>query len=356
MDRKTVFLVDDDSTNLTLGRSALEEYYNILTFNSGGRLLNMLEKRLPDLVLLDVEMPEMSGYETIRTIKAQEKTAHIPIIFLTARHDLESELEGLSLGASDYIFKPFSPPLLRKRIEVQLLVESQRKELIHYNRNLRDMVKAKTKSVVELQTALLRTMAELVEYRDDITGGHIARTQGYLEVLLEALQSSGLYKEEVSTWDTELVLQSALLHDMGKIAIKDSVLLKPGSLTPEEFEHIKGHAEFGGRVIAKIKENTTDQAFLEYALIMAMTHHEKWDGSGYPAGLKGNEIPLLGRLMAIADVYDALISGRPYKTAFTHEETIRIILDSRGTHFDPELVDLFLNVAEECNRIAAMNQ
>ena len=347
MDRKTIFLVDDDLTNLTIGKNALAESYNVFTLNSGARLLKMLEKHIPDLILLDVAMPEMSGYETIKAIKRNKTTARIPVIFLTAKSDASSELEGLSLGAIDYIIKPFSPPLLRKRLEVHLLVETQKQELRHYNDNLLAMVAAKTKTVVELQNAVLKTIAELVEFRDDTTGGHIERTQGYLGILLNALLKKGLYPEEVSGWDIELVLQSAQLHDVGKIAIADSILLKPGKLNEEEFAKVKEHTTFGEKIIEKIKKTTTEQAFLEYAGILVAAHHERWDGNGYPRGLKGEEIPLLGRIMAIADVYDALVSNRPYKKALSHQEARRIMLEGRGRHFDPVLVDVFEQVAEQ---------
>ena len=367
--RKAIYLVDDDLTNLTVGIDALEEYYDVLTLSSGELLLKMLEKSVPDLILLDVDMPGMDGYQTLRAIKNSPriKTASVPVIFLTAKSDSRSELEGLSLGAVDYISKPFSEPLLLKRIEMHLLIEYQKRvleyqtrelmaqklELVRFNSSLREMVDAKTKTVVELQEALLKTMAELVECRDDITGGHIERTQSYLGVLLDAMRDRGLYVNEVSTWDIRLVLQSAQLHDVGKIAIKDGILNKPGKLTPEEFNEIKTHAAFGGAVIDKIKESTSEQAFLEYAKIFALTHHEKWDGSGYPRGLRGEEIPLLGRIMAIADVYDALRSDRPYKEAYSHGEAVQIISAGSGTHFDPALVDLFLRVADKFNSIAA---
>jgi len=361
--RKTIFLVDDDLTNLTVGRNALDGHYDVLTLNSGARLVKMLEKNIPDLILLDVEMPEMNGYDTIKAIKSNPETAAIPVIFLTAKSDDSSELEGLSLGAVDYIIKPFSAPLLLKRIELHLLVESQKielqsqkQELIRFNSNLQEMVKAKTQTVVELQDALLKTMAELVECRDDITGGHIERTQSYLGTLLDAMREQGLYMDEMAAWDIKLVLQSAQLHDVGKIAIKDGILNKPGKLTAEEFEEIKKHTTFGGTVIDKIKESTTEQAFLEYAGIFALTHHEKWDGTGYPRGLKGEEIPLLGRIMAIADVYDALVSDRPYKKAFTHDDAVKIIMDGKGTHFDPALTDLFFSVADEFDKTSARHR
>jgi putative two-component system response regulator len=341
---KTIYLVDDNITNLTLGKNALAEQYKVFTMNSGATMLKFLEKNIPDLILLDVEMPEMSGYEAIKIIKSKKETKNIPVIFLTAKTDGDSELEGLTLGAIDYITKPFSPSLLLKRIETHL-------ELANYNKHLQEMVAAKTQSVFELQNAILKTMAELVECRDNITGGHIERTTYYLGVLLNAMQTHDQLKEKISEWDLKLVLQSAQLHDVGKISIRDYVLQKNGKLTPEEFEEIKKHTIFGEKIIEKIKKSTSERVFLEHAGIFAATHHEKWDGSGYPRGLKGEEIPLQGRLMAIADVYDALVSERPYKKPYTHEEAVNIIKESRGTHFDPDLVDLFLNVSDEFLKI-----
>ncbi|MDR0330219.1 MAG: HD domain-containing protein [Chitinispirillales bacterium] len=226
------------------------------------------------------------------------------------------------------------------------------KQLELRTNNLQRMIDEKTKSVVELKNAILKTMAELVEYRDDVTGGHIERTQRYLGILIDAMLARGVYAEEMASWDIKLVSQSAQLHDLGKIAVKDSILLKPGKLTDEEFESIKQHSVVGEEIIEKIITETTEREFLEHAKLFAGTHHEKWDGSGYPRGLKGAEIPLQGRIMAIADVYDALVSNRPYKKAFTHEEASNIISESRGTHFDPALVDIFLSVSDEFEKIA----
>jgi putative two-component system response regulator len=358
--KKTIIMVDDNLTNLTIGNNALGSQYNVITLNSGARLLKTLEKIIPDLILLDIDMPEMNGYETLTILKSKPGYTHIPVIFLTAKSDTSSELEGLSLGAIDYITKPFSPPLLLKRIELHLLVESQKRELIGkqqelmtFNENLQEMVNEKTKTVVELQNTILGTMADLVESRDNVTGGHIERTQSYLRILLEALWRGDFYWDEVSKWDIELLLQSAQLHDIGKISIDDSILRKPGKLTPEEFAKIKEHAEIGKRIIERIEISTSQQAFLEHARILAWTHHEKWDGTGYPNALKGEEIPLQGRLMAIADVYDALISDRPYKKAFPHDLAVEIIKNDSGTHFDPALVELFLSVADEFEQVSS---
>ena len=351
--RKTIFLVDDDITNLTIGKKLLAPFYNVITLNSGVVMLKMLKNVLPNLILLDVDMPEMDGYEVITQLKANKETASIPVIFLTALNNEEMELKGLSFGATDYITKPFSPPLLLKRIELHLLVETQRQELLFFNKNLTQLVEEKTKTVVELKNAILSTLAEVVEYRDELTGAHIIRTQKYIKVLMDALEGSNIYKDEMAELDKELVLLSCQLHDVGKIAIKDSILLKPDKLTPEEFELIKIHPAFGEKIILKLKEKTADSDFVEYARIFAVAHHERWDGTGYPNKLKGENIPLLGRIMSIADVYDALVTDRPYKKAFSHEKAVQIIVEGKGVHFDPALIDLFETINHEFEKIAA---
>jgi len=351
-ERKTIFVVDDNLTNLTVAKSVLGDAYNISTISSGERLFKMLERSIPDLILLDISMPGMSGYDVIKVLKSNSKTFDIPVVFLTALDSEEIEYEGLSLGAIDYITKPFSPPLLLKRIEVHLLVESQKKELVNYANNLEIMVEEKIRTVVELKNVVLKTMAELVEHRDEITGGHIDRTQRYVKVLIDAMKASGVYLDEVNRWDEKLVIQSSQLHDVGKISVKDSILFKPGKLTYDEFEEIKNHTVFGEKVISNLINSTSDSEFLEYARIFAISHHEKWNGKGYPKGLAGDEIPLLGRMMAIADVYDALVTDRPYKVAFSHRTAVDIITADSGSHFDPALVELFVGVNDKFSKIS----
>jgi putative two-component system response regulator len=346
-EKKLVILVDDNLANLKIGNNFLEEKYTVATAPSAAKMFNLLKNNTPAIILLDIDMPEMDGYEAIKILKSKPETKDIPVIFLTAKNESEDELEGLSLGAIDYITKPFNPALLLKRIEVHLLVEGQRKELQYFNENLQKMVEEKTQGIFDMQNALLKTMAELVEYRDDITGGHIERTQRGIKILLEEIEKSGVYREETKGWDVDLLLQSSQLHDVGKISISDNILKKPARLNNEEYNEMKKHADFGEQIIEKIETLTKESAFLNYAKIFAASHHEKWNGSGYPRGLKGNEIPLLGRIMAIADVYDALTSVRPYKKAFSHEEAVRIITEGSGTQFDPELVDVFIHVAEQ---------
>ncbi|MDR3333147.1 MAG: response regulator [Synergistaceae bacterium] len=357
--RLMVMIADDTIANLKEAKKALSGLYDVFTVPSASKMFDMLERNKPKLILLDIDMPVMDGFEAIKILKSKPETADIPVIFLTAKSDAESEFEGLSLGAIDYISKPFMPQLLRKRVELHITVEFQKrileeqaqrletqsKTLRHFNENLQIMIDEKTSKVLELQNAILKTVADLVESRDDITGGHVERTQYGLKILIGGLDDLGLYKEQMQEWDIGLMLQSSQLHDVGKIAISDNILNKPGRLTPEEFDEMKKHTTLGVRIIERIEAETSDSEFLKYAKIFAGTHQEKWDGSGYPNGLAGEDIPLPGRLMAIADVYDALTSDRPYKKAFPHEDAVRIILEGRGSHFDPILADVFEQVA-----------
>ncbi|MDR0854725.1 MAG: response regulator [Clostridiales Family XIII bacterium] len=349
---KKILLVDDNAANLTAGKTILKENYKVYPAPSAEIMFDILETITPDLILLDIEMPEKNGYEALKELKDNPKWWEIPVIFLTSRSDEGSELEGLSLGAIDYVTKPFSAPLLLKRIENHLFIESQRKQLVDFNENLEGMVARQTEHVMNLQSAVLSTVADLVEFRDDITGGHISRTQTYLKLLIDQMMEDDIYMDEVKNWDMRYLLQSAQLHDVGKIAISDLILNKPGKLTDEEFETMKSHAAVGVQAIKRIEENTNEHSFLKHARLFAGAHHEKWDGSGYPAGLSGTDIPLEGRLMAIADVYDALISPRPYKKPFSTEVAKKIILEGKGTHFDPSLIDVFEKVSDKFEAVA----
>jgi len=360
--RKKIILVDDNLANLTIGRNLLKTFYEAYPAPSASKLFEILEKITPDLILLDIEMPEVDGYEVARRLKSDTRYADIPLIFLTSKSDEASEMEGFDLGAVDYVSKPFSGPLLLKRIDNQLLISQQKQELLanqaelqDYADNLEEKVREKTTEVFNLQNAVLTTVSDLVEFRDKHTGGHITRTQIYLKALIDEVLREGTYADELSTWDMDFFLPSAQLHDVGKIAIPDTILNKPGKLTPEEFEIMKTHVEVGVEAIEKIMSEAREHAFLDHAVLIAGTHHEKWDGSGYPLGLKGLNIPIEGRLMAIADVYDALISERPYKQPFSHEEACRIIEEGSGTHFDPVLVKAFVNVKDEFKRTTGRN-
>jgi len=351
MERGKIILVDDVKASLTMGRDLLKAAHEVYPAPSAQRMFELLENVAPDLILLDVEMPEMNGYEAIKRLKADCRYADIPVIFLTSRGEELSEMKGFDLGAADYVTKPFSGPLLLKRIANQLLIARQKKELKDYADNLEEKVKEKTSEVVELQNAVLSTVADLVEFRDENTGGHIARTQRYLQAFVREMISSGIYADEISQWDMGFFLPSAQLHDVGKIAISDLILNKPAKLTPEEFEIMKTHVAIGVDAIKQIMEKTREHKFLDHALLVAGYHHERWDGAGYPYALAGADIPLEGRLMAIADVYDALISARAYKQPMSHGDACAFIESNAGKHFDAVLVEVFKKVKDEFERI-----
>ena len=360
--KKSIFIIDDDPSTLWYLTQLLSADYSIYIEKYGQEAISRIKEILPDLILLDIIMPEMDGYEVIKLIKANSSISHIPVIFLTAKDNAESEFDGLSLGAVDYIAKPFNVPILKKRIELHILLEEQNKRLIEqnkrlhdYNDNLQRLVSQKTEKVLRLQDAILSTITEFVEFRDSLIGGHIERTQLYIKALAEKMIERKIYIDEAAFWDVNLLVQSAQLHDVGKIKISDSILNKPGKLTDEEFEIVKCHTVFGKEAINKITKKVGENDLLQQAAILTYSHHERWDGSGYPLGLKGRAIPLQGRLMAIADVYDALISERPYKKAFTHEKAVEIILEKKGILFDPILAELFAEISKKIYDISKMS-
>jgi putative two-component system response regulator len=339
-------------TNLAIGRNMLRDIYEVFPVQSGEQLLEKMELMKPDLILLDIEMPGLNGYATLDRLRERYDLLSMPVIFLTAKTDVGSEIEGLHLGAVDYITKPFSAPLLVKRIENHILIAEQRRSLKYYNENLQEEVRRKTERVFNLQNVMLGSVAEMIECRDGVTGGHIERTQNFMRLLIEDLLRNTAYAEEIDSWDIDLMLLSAPLHDTGKIAISDTILNKPGKLTFDEFEIMKLHVDFGVKALARIEQNTSESSFLQYAKTISGTHHEKWDGTGYPNRLRGVEIPLEGRLMAVADVYDALISVRPYKKALSFEVARHIMLKGRGTHFDPALIDSFVRIEDRFAEVA----
>lgn len=347
-----IMVVDDNITNLTVAKKALEDTYNVIPVPSGKKAIDLLTRVQPALILLDIDMPEMDGFETIKIMKCNDKTKDIPVIFLTAKDDGGSEIEGLKLGAVDYITKPFSIPLLLQRVELHIALVVQKRELQNYNENLTKMVKEQTEIISELQQAILHTLSDMIECRDGLTGGHVARTQKYLKIMVYGLMQSNYYKDELKGIDVNLLIESSQLHDIGKIGIPDNILNKPGKLSQDEFDFIKQHTVIGEKAIKGAMRLTRSKEFLNYAAIVAISHHEKWDGTGYPYGLVNKEIPLVGRLMAIADVYDALVSDRPYKKAFSHETAVDIIVGESGKHFDPNLIEIFKNQSEKFSEIA----
>jgi len=330
---KTIFIVDDNDTNLMTAKKALEGKYKSFALPSAARMFKLTEKIKPDLILLDVDMPDINGFEAMQKLKSDKKLKTIPVIFLTAKYDTETEVRGFELGALDFINKPFSPPALIRRIETHLEMDK--------------LVKDSQQAVHDIHNATISVIAQMVEDRDKITGRHVERTQIYLKLLIKELIRTGLYREETKGWNINLLIPSAQLHDVGKIGISDIILNKPDKLTDAEFEKIKNHCTNGEKIIDRIISKTKDDGFLHHAKIFAGYHHEKWDGTGYPRKLSGQNIPLEGRLMAIADVYDALISERPYKKPMSHDKAVEIIQKDSGTFFDPKLVEVFLNVADD---------
>ena len=350
----TVLVVDDTPDNLSLMSDLLRTDYKVKLAPSGERALQIVAgDSKPDLILLDIMMPDMDGYEVLRRLQFNPDTEDIPVIFLTAMSAAEDESIGLELGAVDYITKPVNAAIVMARVRNHLQLKRARDFLAQHNQFLEQEVANRTRAVAELQDATIRAMASLAETRDNETGNHIRRTQLYVETLARHLQHHPRFKEELTDAAIETIFKSAPLHDIGKVGIPDRILLKPGKLTPEEFEIMKTHTTLGRDAIIAAETGTTqDNPFFRYAKEIAYSHQEKWDGSGYPEGLVGNTIPLSARLMAVADVYDALISERVYKPAYSHEQAVAIIRDGRGSHFDPDMVDAFLTLSEEFRRIA----
>ncbi|MCL2128694.1 MAG: response regulator [Treponema sp.] len=351
-ERHVVMLVDDDEICLAMGREILESKYTVYPVSSGEQAFVILKKITPDLILLDIEMPGMDGYAVIKRLKQEKETKDVPIIFLTSHTDPGNELDGLSMGAIDYITKPFSPLLLVQRIENHLLISSQKKELSKYNKNLQVMVEEQTQEIKNLQNAILNTVSEVVEFRDEMSSGHIERIHKYMQVMVDAMQKQGLYSEDMEKWDVETLINAAQMHDVGKICVSEVVLNKPGKVSAEEFEKIKKHPAYGLMIIDRIREITGEHSFLDYAGVFADSHHERWDGTGYPESRKGLDIPLAGRLMAIVDAYDALISVRPYKQPMSPTEAETEIIKGAGTAYDPALVEIFKTVKDEFAKIA----
>ena len=350
--RQKIMLVDDNRVNLKAVAGILQSQYDVYTAQSARELFELLYNVVPDIILLNVDMRDKNGYEIIRMLRNDPRFKDLPVIFLAGTGDENAESTGLSLGALDFITKPFSAPLMIKRIENSLTIVAQRNELKNYSINLQDMVNQKTKQVIDLQNSVLGIIADMVEIRDNMTSGHLTRTRKYLELMLNQLIEDKIYLHIISTWDLDYIYASAQLHDVGKLAISDAILNKPSKLTVDEFNEMKRHPAAGVETLLKIQNSMVHDAFMRHALVFAGTHHEKWDGTGYPAGLRGEDIPLEGRLMAIADVYDALISSRPYKKPSTIAEAERVIAMGSGTHFDPVLVDVFKKLAVQFARVA----
>jgi putative two-component system response regulator len=354
IDKQTVLVVDDTPDNLSLMSGLLKDLYKVKIANNGERALKIAATGTPpDIILLDIMMPVMDGYETCRRLKADPATRDIPVIFLTARTEVEDEMRGFELGAVDYITKPISPPVVLARIKTHLQLKRMNDYLKDQNAFLENEVQRRTQEVVATQEVTILTMASLAETRDNETGNHIRRTQFYLRALAEKLRHHPRFSHFLDDSTIDLLFKSAPLHDIGKVGIPDHILLKPGRLTPEEFEIIKTHCMLGrNAIIAAERRLGAELPFLSFAKEIAYSHHERWDGTGYPEGLSGDDIPISGRLMSVADVYDALISRRVYKEGMPHEKAVGIIVMNKDTCFDPDMVDVFVEAADEFMQIA----
>ena len=343
--QKTIFVVDDNDTNLSMAKEALKEQYQVMTLPSAAKMFVLIEKVTPDLILLDIEMPEMDGFEALHILKENAVWADIPVIFLTGMTDAAVEVRGFQLGVVDFITKPFSSPVLLNRIETHLDIDGLIRE-----RTTR--LQQRTEQLQRLQNGIVFVLADMVENRDHGTGGHVERTTSYMKILINSMVERGLHADAIAEMDLDLLVSSARLHDVGKICISDTILNKPDMLTKEEFVIMQTHTTKGGNIIDQIVSRTgDDEAFLRNAKFFAGYHHERWDGSGYPYGLKGTDIPLQGRVMAFVDVYDALVSERPYKKPFTHDEAVGIIMENAGKQFAPDIAEVFYDVKDKVKAV-----
>ena len=342
--RETVLVVDDTPDNLALMSALLKDSYKVKVANSGERALKIAQSPNPlDLILLDIMMPDMDGYEVCRKLKADPYSRHIPVIFLTAKASVEDERMGLELGAVDYLTKPISPPIVLARIKTHLMLKASADFLRSKSVFLEQEVMRRTRETAAVQEVTILVMASLAETRDTDSGNHIRRTQNYVRLMAQKLASHPRFSAELTPHYIDMLYRSAPLHDIGKVGSPDSILLKPGKLTLEEFEIMKTHTTLGRDAIAHAEHRLGfDVEFLRMAKEIAYSHQEKWNGTGYPEGLSGDAIPLSARLMAVADVYDALRSRRLYKDAMTHEAAVDVMRQGRGTHFDPDVADAFM--------------
>jgi putative two-component system response regulator len=362
--RSCILIVDDEPPNQLILEDLLEQQFTVHMAANGRQALDYLKARGPaDLILMDIMMPEMDGFEACRQIKNEPDLQDIPVLFLTSLDSVVGEEHGLSLGAEDFIHKPFSPAVVLARVRNHIELARSRKLLRERNAALELQVQERTRAllhetqqVIKAQESTINSLCALAELRDNETGNHIRRTQNYVRTLATRLSQHPSFAAELSEETIALLFKSAPLHDVGKVAIPDAILLKPGKLTDEEWLVMKKHSEYGRDALVQAENDLGDAvSFLRYAREIAYGHHEKWDGSGYPQGLCGIAIPLSARIMAVADVYDALISKRVYKPAMPHDQAIHIINQGRGTHFDPEIIDVLPDVADDFQVIAMRN-
>lgn len=352
--KPTILVVDDTPDNLSLMSGLLKDKYKVKLAINGEKALKIAQAAdKPDLILLDIMMPGISGYEVCKILKEDPDTRDIPVIFLTAMIGTEDEKMGLELGAADFITKPVNPPIVMARVATQLQVKAAADFLKDQNVYLETEVTRRGRQLAAIQDVTILAMASLAETRDNDTGSHIRRTQHYVKLLAEQLEDHPRFRHFLNKRTIDMLFKSAPLHDIGKVGIPDCILLKPGRFEPHEMVIMKTHCALGRDAIQHAEDQLgLEVEFLKYAKEIAYSHQEKWDGSGYPQGLAGDAIPISARLMAVADVYDALISRRVYKEGIPHAMAVCLIAEGRGSHFDPDMVDAFLLLAGQFHAVA----
>jgi putative two-component system response regulator len=352
--KMTVLTVDDSPENIAVLSSMLKAFYRTKVATNGEKAIQLAcSDDPPDLVLLDILMPGIDGYEVLKRLKADPKTADIPVIFLTSKSEVEDEELGFTLGAVDYITKPFFPTIVLARVKTHLQLKVVRDFFKDKSEFFEAQVAQRTKEITTIQDVTMVAMGSLAEARDNETGNHIRRTQAYIKLLAAQLKDHPNFKTYLTDEMIHLLSKSAPLHDIGKVGIPDHILLKKEALTDEEFTIMKTHTTIGRDAIRNAEKMLdVPVSFLRFAREMAYSHHEHWDGSGYPEGLSGDDIPVPGRIMAVADVYDALISIRIYKQPLPHEKAVEVIREKKGTYFDPDIVEAFLAVSKTFREVA----
>ena len=352
LEETTIFVVDDVLTNLKILQNMLQTRgYRVLTFQDGRMALNAATENPPDLILLDIVMPEMDGFEVCRHLKADASLKEIPVLFISTLDDTTDKIQAFSVGGVDYVTKPFQKEEVHARVETHLRLRKMQLELNKYNHYLKELVQEKVREISESQHSTIIALANLAENRDEDTGEHIKRTQTFCRILAEHLGAHSDYEARIEDAFIENIYHAAPLHDIGKVGIADNILLKPDKLTAEEFEIIKTHTLIGSNTLKEVQNDYPNNAFINMGVDITRSHHERWDGKGYPDGLKGEDIPLSGRIMALVDVYDALRSKRPYKPAFSHQKSYGIIMEGAGQQFDPQISDAFQALESEFARI-----
>ncbi len=339
MKRKKILIIDDDEQSLAIAGHVLKKFYDFLFLSDPSDAVELIKSEKPDLILLDLKMPGVSGFDVFKEFSKESDISDIPVIFLTADNSPESEIIGLELGAIDFITKPFVPQIMLRRIKRALL-------MYDYQQNLQTLVREKIKELSELQQTVIQSMANLIESRDSETGEHVKRTSSCVKLIAKSLLNEPYYADKIDKAYIENIVMAAPLHDIGKIAVSDVILKKPGKLTNEEFAQMKTHTTEGRKIIMRDIAKIEDAEYVRIAANIAEFHHEKWSGGGYPKGLKGEEIPICARIMAIADVFDALVSKRCYKESMSFEQAFNIIEESIGTHFAPVVGKVFLEQKE----------